>query len=512
MIRHLLSMLTVLACSQLLAQQANLYTIPNQSAHFVRMPSRHASTEIDAVFFNPAGTTKLDNGFHFSLNNQILNQVTNLESSYVFYKENPKEYPGRVTGFFFPSFFMAYNVNNKVSFHGSFMMIGGTGGVNYTNLPVSDRGISDIPEALRHSFLIDIDNQVLANTGVNPNYSAITDYSFEFKNNGLGYSPGLQAGMAYEVNKYFSFSADFRLSRQVIISEGYVRNIRIFNEFHGGWMPAGNLFRQIAIDLNEPGYNNIANIYDGLSQDRLINITQRGGGITPIFGINLHPTDKLNIGIKYEHKTKTTLTTKVINNQDGGGVFTNNEKIRSDLPGFLALGAGYDFTEKLRVHLGSRVFFSKNVQINGREQYIDGNYFELESALQYKISKRFLISGGYTYIRPNVNILYQNDVDFMLPGHTGALGFNWKASEEVSFNVGGMFTHFVPLSATMPHNYADGNTLAARPPDYIPEYDITFNKKAFIIAFGVDFRFSKNKNGMKGTGENQSTPYYYRGQ
>ena len=53
--------------------QVNLFTIPNQSASYVRMPARQASQEIDAVFFNPAGTVNLDEGFHFTFNNQMLN-------------------------------------------------------------------------------------------------------------------------------------------------------------------------------------------------------------------------------------------------------------------------------------------------------------------------------------------------------------------------------------------------------------------------------------------------------
>jgi long-chain fatty acid transport protein len=46
-----------------------LVTNNNQSIMFTRTQSRNASTGIDAVFFNPAGLTKLDNGFYISLNN-----------------------------------------------------------------------------------------------------------------------------------------------------------------------------------------------------------------------------------------------------------------------------------------------------------------------------------------------------------------------------------------------------------------------------------------------------------
>lgn len=500
-------------CLLSIAQQANLFTIPNQSAHFVRMPSRHASQEVDAVYFNPAGTTKMKNGLHFSINNQILNQITSLESSYVFIDEKDKQYNGRVTGFIFPSIMMTYNIN-KVSFHGAFLMVGGSGGVRYSNLPLSDRGISDIPVVLQESFLNNLDQQILEETGVNPRYSDITNYDFDFSNNGLGFSPGIQLGMAYEVNKYFSVSADFRFTRQVVSSNGYVQNIQIYNENHGGWRTPGNFLRYIAQQENLPVYNGVADIYEDLSGDRLIDIKQSGNGITPIIGANISPTSKLNIGIKYEHRTKTTLTTKVIANKDGGGVFTDGEKIRSDLPGFFTIGVGYDISDRLRAHLGSRLFITKNVDFNGREAYFDGLFFEFESALQYRITDNFYISGGYTILRPKVAKEFQNDVDYWIPGHTGALGFRWDISKDVSINTGGMFTYFKPYSTTQVHSYADGNSLATIPENYTPEYNITYRKLAYILAIGVDFRFSKkDPNKVDDSSMSQENiPYYYRTQ
>lgn len=507
-----ISFFAAFLCLLTMAQQANLFTIPNQSAHFVRMPSRHASQEVDAVFFNPAGTTKMKEGFHFSINNQVLNQITDLESSYVFYNENPKNYPGRVTGFFFPSVMMAYNIK-KVSFHGAVLMVGGTGGIQYDNLPISDRGIADIPIVLKESFLNGLDRDLFNETGINPMYSDISNYRFDFRNNGLGYSPGIQAGMAYEINEYISVSADFRFTRQVVSANGYVENIQIYNENHGGWQSPGNLLRYIAEEENLPVYNGIANIYEDLSGDRLIDVKQRGSGITPIFSVNITPTPKLNIGLKYEHRTRTSLTTTVFGGKDGG-VFTQDERIRSDLPGFFSAGLGYDITDRLRVHLGSRVFIMNNIDFNGREAYFDGNYFEVESALQYQLFDNFFISGGYTFMRPKVKNEFQNDVDFWIPGHTGALGFRWDALKEVSFNVGGLFTLFNTQSITQNHLYADGNALAAIPENYESVYDITYRKKAFIIALGVDFRFlKKNKKTLTESSMNQEDiPYYFRTQ
>jgi hypothetical protein len=40
-----------------------LVTNTNQSAMYTRLQSRNASTSIDAVYYNPAGLTKLGDGF-----------------------------------------------------------------------------------------------------------------------------------------------------------------------------------------------------------------------------------------------------------------------------------------------------------------------------------------------------------------------------------------------------------------------------------------------------------------
>jgi long-subunit fatty acid transport protein len=49
-----------------------IVTNTNQSAMYTRMGNRTATLGIDAVYYNPAGLTKLGNGFHFSINNQTI--------------------------------------------------------------------------------------------------------------------------------------------------------------------------------------------------------------------------------------------------------------------------------------------------------------------------------------------------------------------------------------------------------------------------------------------------------
>ena len=59
-----------------------LVTNNNQSAAWVRLPARDASTEADAAYFNPAGLMKLDNGLHISVSNQTIFQTREIKSTF----------------------------------------------------------------------------------------------------------------------------------------------------------------------------------------------------------------------------------------------------------------------------------------------------------------------------------------------------------------------------------------------------------------------------------------------
>ncbi|MCK7536503.1 MAG: hypothetical protein MZV63_38755 [Marinilabiliales bacterium] len=85
-----------------------LVTNTNQSAYMVRMLSRQASTGVDAAYFNPAGLTKLADGFHFSLNNQTIGQTKTITNDYYFLTEKPTEYVGKVSAPFFPGIYAVY--------------------------------------------------------------------------------------------------------------------------------------------------------------------------------------------------------------------------------------------------------------------------------------------------------------------------------------------------------------------------------------------------------------------
>jgi len=74
--RKILTLITALVVSGSVFA-GGLVTNTNQGALYIRLQSRNASTEVDAVYFNPAGLTKLAPGFHFGINNQTIGQVCN---------------------------------------------------------------------------------------------------------------------------------------------------------------------------------------------------------------------------------------------------------------------------------------------------------------------------------------------------------------------------------------------------------------------------------------------------
>ena len=58
-----------------------LVTNTNQSASFLRSVARGTSLDPDAVYFNPAGTVFMNDGFHIGVGNQFAYQTRTINST-----------------------------------------------------------------------------------------------------------------------------------------------------------------------------------------------------------------------------------------------------------------------------------------------------------------------------------------------------------------------------------------------------------------------------------------------
>jgi long-chain fatty acid transport protein len=470
----------------LMAQSANLYTIPNQSAHFVRMPSRESSTEIDAVFHNPAGVVELQDGWHLSFNNQGLSQASSVSSDYDKLNEVPTEYTGVASSLIFPSVFAAWR-KGRVAVTAGTMMVGGSGGATYNSLPEVDQGMADIiPLTKALAPLAAVDAQVQAATGSNPGYASLSDYRFDFASDGYGFSPGVQLGLSYQASKMFSVAFGARFVQQFVFATSNLTNVEIYNPNLGSWYAPGDYLRMVAMDPNlvAPFPAVLEATAEGLDEDLAPNeldMREYGMGLTPIVGIGIRPSERVNIGIRYEHNTPMTLTTTINDGKDAGGLFADGEERRADLPGFVSIGAGYQMTDRLTARIGARYMFDSNTDWEGRDSLINGNYYELSIAGQYAFGKKVLISAGYTYNRPSVDPEFQQETDYRLPGHTFAGGGAYAINDQMLLNLGMMVTTFKAETNTYQHPFG-GNENQMEP------YNLTLEKFALVAAIGLDWR------------------------
>ena len=524
----------------------------NQSAAWSRMLARDATTEIDAVFFNPAGLTKLGDGFHISLSSQSIFQTQTITSSYPYL--NDPEYVGTISAPVFPSIYMAYKTG-KWAFSFGFMPLGGGGGATF------DRGVPmmEVPIAsLVPAF---------AEMGV-------TGYSVGMEFKGTSVYWGAQLGVSYAITDNISVFAGARYIMAKNTYTGYIRDITlqtgagnmradefmigVSNQAEGaaviatgaadGMQPiidgGGGVLtwdQAVAMGVLTPAQS--ATLQGGLVQfgftpeqvatmdmqtaqgayfgtatalntqaaqlrggaslmgDQEGDITQTGSGITPIIGANISfLEDDFNLGIKYEFKTKMDLTNDV---PDGKGfvigidpetgdpiyMYPDGEVTNADIPAMLSVGLDYRIADPVKVSLGFHTYFDDKT----------GWAEDAETAGKKEIDNNFWeIALG---IEGNITEKFLLSAGY-LRAETGAnqnyqsnLGFSLSTN---TFAFGGAYrfndTFKLNLGAyyVMYDEMKYNETYPAGQPT-IP-YTETYLKSTFAVAIGLDIAILSKKN------------------
>lgn len=207
--------LTFIAAFFMFAQLAfagGLLTNTNQSAQFIRMMSRNASTGIDAVYFNPAGLTKMENGWHFAVYNQTIFQTKPVDSKFPLL--NDGYYEGVVNVPAFPTAFGVYKMDNWAFSLGIGPNAGG-GSATY------DRGLP--------SFEIPITKVVPGLAGltqINPALN-VTGYDADLSFDGSSVFWGIQLGATYRVSDMFSVYGGVRYLPSKNTYNGTIQNIQL---------------------------------------------------------------------------------------------------------------------------------------------------------------------------------------------------------------------------------------------------------------------------------------------
>ncbi len=484
----------VLVCFSAIALGGGIVTNTNQSAAWVRTLVRDASTDIDAVYFNPAGLTKLNNGFHISLNNQFIWQnKKDVTSDYELLSPTPKTFQGDVKVLLFPGVYAAWKLN-KFAISFGMNPIGGGGGAEFAEgLPSFDNMIAPIVPLVQGTLYSMVDDPY----GITPPTSAITGYQADIYFKGTSVFLGYQLNASYAINSMLSISAGLRYVTAKNTYQGHIKDISVVPPaVYGAVQSPGDYLRSIAdnasLGLSGPTqlllYGS-ALVADALTGDVEVDAEETGHGFTPILGLNVALSSKLNIGLKYEFKTKMDLTQTVFDDKDGGGLFVQDSTVHSDMPAMLSVGVDYKLTPKLSATAGFHYYFDRGANYGktlddepsipvSNDKVIDKNNFEIGVGLEYDITSKIAVSAGYLLAKTGVSEDYQSDLSFTLTSNSVGLGLGYKILPNLMVNLGGSYTI-----------YQEGTKAMLDETGMADDYTYTFSEDVMIIGIGVDFSF-----------------------
>ena len=229
-------------------------------------------------------------------------------------------------------------------------------------------------------------------------------------------------------------------------------------------------------------------------------ITQTGNGITPIIGANLSFLENnLNIGLKYEFKTKMDLTNDVptgkgfvigMDPETGQPIemFPNGAKTNADLPSMFSIGVDYRVIKPLKLSVTYHAYGDKGTGWGSEDNVpktIDKNFWEFAFGAEYNITDNFLLSAGYLRAQTGVNQAYQSNLGFSLSTNTVAFGGAYRFNETFMLNLGGYLVSYEEQTYDMSYEIMGSGI-------EVP-YTETYLKSTFAIAIGLDISIGSKK-------------------
>ena len=440
----------LMAAFALTSFAGGLLTNTNQHAAFVRNPARYASLGIDAVYFNPAGTAFLQEGWHLSANWQMIWQSRDAIDLAA-----EKKYEGNVYVPCMPTIMAAYKTGDW-TFSGFFGMPGGGGKAEFDNgLPLFDRLIGGLG----------------SNIGAMAPVPMTVNGASQFES--TQYLFALQLGAAYQINDNLSAYAGVRGN---YISNNYQGTIKAVADLSAVGMPSMDV---MAVNLD---------------------MDQSGIAFAPIVGVDYKVGD-FNFAAKYEFRAVTTVendtkTMEVTANQAldaikpgmsatiqgaagqalGGylGGFADGNTLRSDAPAILSLAGSWQALERLQVMAGWNYYFDKDAKIESlmggdNMRKLSRNTIEYLFGAEFKVTEKFLVSAGIQFSNFGINDQYTSDLGFINDSFTTGVGGKYSFTDKIDLNFGYCYANYAP----------DNNALTGT----------RYERKTHNASIGVDFRF-----------------------
>jgi long-chain fatty acid transport protein len=476
----------VLISGSLLA--GGLVTNTNGSAMFTRLQNRNASTDIDAVYFNPAGLTRMSDGLHVGLNNQFITQTQTITNNYTYLSgAKPREYFGDVSAPIYPGVYVAWK-KSKWAVSAGVNVIGGGGGAKYkSGLPSFEMSIADLVPMLQNQ-LTPLDQGIQAATGTDPGFRNVTGYNGTIYFEGKSVYIGYQANVSYALTDIISAAIGVRYVSAKNTYKGHINQVTVdAPTIYGGKQAPGTYLRTIAsVPGIPPSYaaqlNGAADYLD-VATNVDADAEMTGHGITPIVSVDIAPMENLNLSLRYEFKTEMDLKTTVHDNKTGG-IFMQDSTAIADMPASLSFGVNFKPIDKLMLSGSFNYYFDKNVDYDGNEEaphtpMIDKNFTEFGLGAEYALTDKLRVSAGWVSTITGVSDNYQDDMRFDTNTNSFGAGLGYMITPMIDINLGGQYTTYSTYTKNFDH--------------YLGTFPVpvteTYTKKTWLIALGLDFHF-----------------------
>ena len=459
-----------------------ILTNTNPSARFARLVALDASTNADAAYYNPAGTIKLSEGFHFTFSNQSVAQQRIIISSFApMTGTGTKEFVGKSTAPIVPSLQGVYK-KGKWALSGNLAITGGGGKATFNDgLPSFESQISTLAPLI-NQFAPGLVGQV-------PGASITAKgYSLDQYMHGVNYIFGGQLGGAFQINDMFSVYGGFRLNVVHNSYEGHLTNLKLDLDIEGlgmvgipnnsGLMDPSAIFAMVGSTDVVP-----AEIKEKLAlpakmagEGARLESKQSGWGVAPIIGFHFSHAG-LNIGTKYEFQNSLNVENRTT--VDDTGLFADGVNTAHDSPALFTIGASYDILPSLTASVGYHLFFDKNARMaNDKQKHLKGNTNEYLAGLEYRINDMFLVSAGGQITRFGMSDAFQSDLSFYTNSYSIGFGGAVNVSKNVQLNIGYFFTNYSDYTKASTNYNGTG----------IPGSDV-YSRTNKLFAAGIDFSF-----------------------
>lgn len=425
--------------------------LAQQDAEYFAHPSMIGKIGTSGAFYNPAGTVFMEDGTYFKVNAQtIFKDYTMNTHKDILSPGQNGVHNSDFASPMVPSFqFVKKDGDRSYFAHAGIAAGGGT--VKY------DNGISAF-EAIGDKI-----NNFAGIFGGNASYLGGTTVE------GSSFYYNINFGMAQKLNEKFSVAGGIRLIYATRKLEG-----------------TGHFNLDLPNGIPDKVIPNFGKLVGNHSIDVTLDAEREAYGVGGVIGFNYKPTDRLNIGFKYE--TEVELDFEAKNGQKGLKVDSSNplagafvdgmlrkelvirewlEDGNRNLPAMMALGISYDMTDRLTLLASGNYYFIEQAnEDHAYDNYTNG--YEVSIGFDYKLNEKYTLMGGYQYTNTGANEGTYKDTDYALDAHMYCVGITYSPNETRKYTLSYGFV-----------DYQDGTS---------SETGTTFEKTVHTIGMSAEFK------------------------